>query len=86
MTPKHQSDGWLTVKEAAQHLRVKTRTLLSWAREGKVRGYILSGSKRHCWRFRQEDLDAALRLTSTDVIPVVRCSPPSVLAPKGDGQ
>lgn len=51
---------WLTAQESAQYLRVKTRTLLMWARQGKVRGHTLSGVSRHVWRFRREDLDAAL--------------------------
>jgi excisionase family DNA binding protein len=51
---------WLTATEAAQHLRVKTRTLLLWARQGRVKAFALSGTKRRVWRFRQADLDAAL--------------------------
>jgi len=55
---------WLTAEEAAEHLRIKTRTLLLWARQGKVKGYMLSGVRRHVWRFRQVDLDATLELPS----------------------
>jgi excisionase family DNA binding protein len=51
---------WLTGPEAAQYLRIETRTLLMWARQGKVRGYVLSGTKRVTWRFRAEDLDATM--------------------------
>jgi excisionase family DNA binding protein len=51
---------WLTSDEAAQHLKVKPRTLLFWVRQGKVKGYKLSGTKRHVWRFLRSDLDAAL--------------------------
>jgi len=51
---------WLTVAEAAQHLKVKPRTLLLWVRQGKVKAFALSGTKRRVWRFRQADLDAAL--------------------------
>jgi excisionase family DNA binding protein len=51
---------WLTVTEAANHLRVKPRTLLLWARQGKVKAFALSGTKRRVWRFRQADLDGAL--------------------------
>jgi excisionase family DNA binding protein len=51
---------WLTATEAAQYLKVKVRTLLLWVRQGKVRGFALSGTKRRVWRFRQADLDAAL--------------------------
>jgi excisionase family DNA binding protein len=52
--------NWMTTKEAAQYLKVPPRTLLDWARRGSVRGYKLSGTERHVWRFLQEDLDAAL--------------------------
>lgn len=51
---------WLTAVEAAQYLKINTRTLLAWAREGKVKGYVLSGHTRHVWRFRRVDLDATL--------------------------
>jgi len=51
---------WLTAREAAHHLKVKPRTLLLWVRHGKVKGFALSGTKRHVWRFRLQDLDAAL--------------------------
>ena len=51
---------WLTVAEAARYLKVKSRTLLLWVRQGKVKGFALSGTKRHVWRFRQVDLDAIL--------------------------
>jgi excisionase family DNA binding protein len=51
---------WLTAIEAAQYLKVKVRTLLLWARQGKVKAFALSGTKRRVWRFRQLDLDAAL--------------------------
>jgi len=51
---------WLTATEAAGYLKVKVRTLLLWVRQGKVKGFALSGTKRRVWRFRQSDLDAAL--------------------------
>jgi len=51
---------WLTAEEAAQYLKVKVRTLLQWARQGKVKGYPLSGTKRRVWRFLYADLDAML--------------------------
>ena len=54
-----QSD-WLTAEEAARYLKVKTRTLLAWVRKGRIKGYPLSGTKRHVWRFRVPDLDAML--------------------------
>jgi excisionase family DNA binding protein len=61
---------WLTALEAAQYLRVEPRTLLMWARQGKVKGYVLSGTRRVTWRFRAEDLDATM-------------SPPSVALTNG---
>jgi len=51
---------WLTATEAAAYLKVKPRTLLLWVRQGKVKAYALSGTKRRVWRFRPQDLDAAL--------------------------
>ena len=59
---------WLTAREAARYLKVKVRTVLLWARQGKVKAYPLSGTKRHVWRFRTSDLDAML------VGPSVPCS------------
>ena len=53
---------WLTASEAATYLRVDSRTLLRWTREGKVRGFQLSGTTRHVWRFRYADLDGMLGL------------------------
>ena len=67
---------WLTTEEAAQHLKVKRRTLLLWVRRGKVRAFALSGTKRRVWRFRREDLDSALLESPVlHSIPLsVRCS------------
>jgi excisionase family DNA binding protein len=59
MTTLPQSD-WLTAGEAAEYLKVKKRSLLLWVREGKIKAYALSGTKRRVWRFRREDLDSAL--------------------------
>jgi excisionase family DNA binding protein len=52
---------WLTAIEAAAYLHVRPRTLCTWARQGKVKGYTLSGTSRHVWRFRTDDLDDALK-------------------------
>lgn len=54
------SSQWLTAAEAAQYLKIRTRTLLLWVRQGKVKGHALSGAQRHVWRFRRAELDAAL--------------------------
>jgi excisionase family DNA binding protein len=59
MSTTPQSD-WLTAAEAAAYLKVKPRSLLLWVHQGKIKAYALSGTKRHIWRFRKEDLDAAL--------------------------
>ena len=72
MTLNFQSD-WLTVVEAAHYLKVRPRTLLLWVRQGKVKAFALSGTKRRVWRFRRMDLDAAL-LES----PVLLSTTPSV--------
>jgi len=55
-----QPNEWLTAGEAGQYLKVKVRTLLLWVRQGKVKAFALSGTKRRVWRFRRQDLDAAL--------------------------
>jgi excisionase family DNA binding protein len=55
---------WLTASEAAQHLKVKPRTLLQWARERKVPAHRLSGIRRSVWRFLRSELDAMLAPSS----------------------
>lgn len=57
---EHPSE-WLTAAEAAAYLKVRVRTLLLWVRQGKIKGYALSGTKRRVWRFLVDDLDAKLR-------------------------
>ena len=58
---------WLTAAEAAQYLKIKTRTILFWARSGRIKAHLLTGTKRHVWRFLQRDLDAFL-IHSTPVL------------------
>ncbi|MGD0471389.1 MAG: helix-turn-helix domain-containing protein [Terriglobales bacterium] len=65
---------WLTTAEAAAYLKVKLRSLLLWVRQGKVQAYALTGTQRRVWRFRKEDLDAALLSR-----PVVSSDAPAVL-------
>ncbi len=60
------ANEWLTASEAAQYLKVKARTLVLWARQGKVKAYALSGVARRVWRFRASDLDAMLLSSSAD--------------------
>jgi len=67
---------WLTAAEAAQYLHVKARTILLWARQGKVKAYALSGTQRRVWRFLHADLEALV----TQKKPVVSSAQPSVLA------
>jgi excisionase family DNA binding protein len=58
--PSNFGQQWLTTSEAASYLRVQTRTLALWAREGKVKSYLLSGTLRQTRRFLIIDLDAML--------------------------
>jgi len=51
---------WLTATEAAHYLKVEPRSLLMWARQNRVRGFVLSGTRLQTWRFRYCDLDTAL--------------------------
>ena len=74
MKTSPQSD-WLTATEAAEYLRIKTRSLLLWVRQGKLQAYALSGTKRRIWRFRKEDLDSALFAS-----PVLPSKAPTVLS------
>ena len=70
VTPSAQPKSeWLTAAEAAAYLKIEPRTLLKWARQGRVKGHVLSGTERITWRFRTEDLDATM-------------SPPSVALTK----
>lgn len=59
-----QNSEWLTANEAARYLKIAPRTLLLWAREGRLKGYPLSGTRRHVWRFRHVHLDAMLNKPS----------------------
>ena len=74
-------NDWLTAPEAAAYLRVKVRTFLLWTRQGKVKAFALSGTKRRAWSFRLADLDAAL-LES----PVLPSTTPSVRPAERMGQ
>ena len=73
--PNLSRQTWLTAQEAAAYLKVKPRTLLLWVRQGKVKAFALSGTRRRVWRFRQQDLDAAVMES-----PVLPSSPPTVLS------
>lgn len=58
--PQQPKQDWLTANEAAEYLKLKPRTLLLWVRQGKIKGFRLSGTRRHVWRFRTADLDNVL--------------------------
>ena len=67
---------WLTATEAAQYLNFKVRTILLWARRGRLKAYALTGTQRRVWRFLKSDLDSA----AIQKRPVVSSAQPSVLA------
>ena len=75
------SSDWLTAEEAARYWKVKVRTLLLWVRQGRVKGFALSGTKRRVWRFRKADLDSALLESS-----VLPSTAPSVRPAERMGQ
>ena len=58
--PMQVPKKWLTATQAAKYLSIETRTVLLWTRQGKLKGYVLSGTRRVTWRFLHEDLDAML--------------------------
>jgi excisionase family DNA binding protein len=51
---------WLTAREAAAHLKVAHRTILDWAKSGRIPAHCLSGTVRCTWRFRVTELDDAI--------------------------
>lgn len=59
-----ESVEWLNSAEAAEHLKIKPRTLVLWAREGKILGHRLSGNQRVTWLFLRQELDAMLKPSS----------------------
>jgi excisionase family DNA binding protein len=65
-TPGLLMSEWLTSAEAAAHLKVAPRTLVRWARNGKIPAHRLSGTARVTWRFRRTELDAMLTASSVN--------------------
>jgi excisionase family DNA binding protein len=59
MTTSSKSE-WLTAAEAALYLRVAHRTVLEWAKTGRIPAHRLSGTLRVTYRFRAAELDAML--------------------------
>jgi excisionase family DNA binding protein len=51
---------WLNATEAAAYLRVQPRTILKWAKEGRIPAHALSGCQRITWRFLKSELDNAM--------------------------
>ncbi|MGA7459132.1 MAG: helix-turn-helix domain-containing protein [Candidatus Korobacteraceae bacterium] len=66
---------WLKAEEAAAYIKAKVRSFLLWVRQGKIKGYALSGTTRHVWRFLKKDLEAALLSN-----PVLMSETPTVLS------
>lgn len=56
-----QTHQWMTATEAAEHLRIATRTVLRWAKLGTIPAHRLSGCARITYRFSVAELDAFLR-------------------------
>jgi excisionase family DNA binding protein len=65
---------WLTATEVSRYLQVKPRTILKWAKEGRIPAHPLSGSKRVTWRFLKSELDAMLALPSAAEHGRVQCA------------
>jgi len=65
---------WLTATEVSRYLKVKHRTVLKWAKEGRIPAHPLSGSKRVTWRFLKSELDAMLALPSAAELGRVQCA------------
>jgi excisionase family DNA binding protein len=65
---------WLTANEVSRYLKVKPRTVLKWAKEGRIPGHSLSGSKRITWRFLKSELDGMLMLPSAAEHGRVQCA------------
>jgi len=65
----------LTAAEVAAYVKGQTRTVLLWTRQGKLKGYSLSGTKRRVWRYLQSDVDSLLLSN-----PVISAPAPFVLS------
>ena len=58
-------DG-LQQQEAAEYLKVHPRTLLLWARQGKIPAHQFSGIRRCIYRFLRHELDLMLGMSSAE--------------------
>ena len=61
MTQTPANSPWLNAREAAHYLRVAHRTVLEWAKTGRIPAHRLSGTLRCTYRFSADELDAFLR-------------------------
>jgi excisionase family DNA binding protein len=52
--PPPNGETLLTIREAAEILRLSTRTVREYIKRGEIRGKIIGNR----WRFRRVDLDA----------------------------
>ena len=60
--PSHVLEYFVDPDEAAAFLKVDRKTVLRWAREGKIPAHPLDPtSERKEWRFLLSELDAQLR-------------------------
>lgn len=66
---------WLNAREAALFLGIKPRTVLLWARQGRIPAVALAGTQRRLWRFSLAALEAFIANGS----PVISSRQPSVL-------
>ena len=54
-------EPYVDAAAAAKFLGVNRRTVLRWAREGKIPAHPASGCRRKTWRFRLSELDEFMR-------------------------
>lgn len=60
--PPGISDHLLTLKEVAEVLRLSTRTVRKYMRQGEIKGKLIGKQ----WRFRRADLDAFFENAPSD--------------------
>lgn len=64
------SERLLTAREVAGRFGFSVDTILRWTREGRLRGYRISGTKNGRLRYREDDLEALLVERATVATPV----------------
>jgi excisionase family DNA binding protein len=60
----------LTARDVADRLGFSIDTVLRWTRDGKLRGYRISGTKHGRLRYLEHDLEALLDERATVATPV----------------